>query len=245
MGALGHYLEAGGLATTQISLIRLHTEKIAPPRALWVPFELGRPFGAPHDARFQTRVLLAALRLLEAPKGPVLADFPEDAPDAQGSATDEEADGLVCPISLPGPSAGDGLAAALRREIAQLAPWYERAVAARGRTAFGVAGLAIEQVADHILGFLEGSPPPNPRSDLSDGELLKLACDDLKAYYVDAVAAQPGFGAREVSERWFWNETAAGKVFAALKERCAGSADKTLQAMSKNLLVPRTQIKDG
>ena len=50
VGALGHYLERGGVPTTQISLIREHTERIRPPRALWVPFELGRPFGVPHDA---------------------------------------------------------------------------------------------------------------------------------------------------------------------------------------------------
>mgnify|MGYP003335126148 CR=1 FL=1 len=66
MGALGHYLEQGGIATTAISLIREHTEAIRPPRALWVPFELGRPFAVPHDAAFQRRVLIAVLRLLEA-----------------------------------------------------------------------------------------------------------------------------------------------------------------------------------
>ena len=53
-----------------------------PPRALWVPFELGRPFGAPDDAGSQKRVLLGALDLLEAEEGPILADFPDDAPSA-------------------------------------------------------------------------------------------------------------------------------------------------------------------
>ena len=60
--------------------MREHTEAIHPPRALWVPFILGRPFGVPGDSAFQRRVLVAALRLLEAPAGPVLADYPEDAP---------------------------------------------------------------------------------------------------------------------------------------------------------------------
>ena len=59
MGGLGHYLEREGLATAQISLIRVHTEKIRPPRALWVPFELGRPLGTPDEPDFQTRVLRA------------------------------------------------------------------------------------------------------------------------------------------------------------------------------------------
>ena len=77
---LAHFLEEEGLPTTQVSLIRLHTEKTKPPRALWVPFEFGRPFGVPNGPAFQKRVLLAALALLVAPGGPVLEDFPEDAP---------------------------------------------------------------------------------------------------------------------------------------------------------------------
>ena len=81
MGALSHYLEREGIPTTQISLIREHTEIIRPPRALWVPFELGRPLGAPENPELQHRVLLAALELLDAPEGPLLVDFPEEAPE--------------------------------------------------------------------------------------------------------------------------------------------------------------------
>ncbi|MEC7303801.1 MAG: selenoprotein B, partial [Pseudomonadota bacterium] len=80
MSALGHYLEAEGLPTTQISLVRMHTEVIQPPRALWVPFELGRPFGTRCEAAFQRRVISAALALFESESGPVMKDFPEDAP---------------------------------------------------------------------------------------------------------------------------------------------------------------------
>jgi hypothetical protein len=47
VSALGHYLEEEGIATVAISLIRPQTENTKPPRALWVPFELGRPFGPP------------------------------------------------------------------------------------------------------------------------------------------------------------------------------------------------------
>jgi len=64
VSALGHYLEEAGIATVAISLIRPQTEHTKPPRALWVPFELGRPFGPPNDPPFQRRVILAALRLL-------------------------------------------------------------------------------------------------------------------------------------------------------------------------------------
>jgi hypothetical protein len=36
--------------------VREHTEKIRPPRALWVTFELGRPMGIPGDGPFQRPV---------------------------------------------------------------------------------------------------------------------------------------------------------------------------------------------
>ena len=77
MGALGHFLERQGIATTGISLVREHTETIRPPRALWVTFELGRPLGIPDDAPFQRRVVKAALDLLARTDGPLIADYPE------------------------------------------------------------------------------------------------------------------------------------------------------------------------
>jgi hypothetical protein len=64
VGALGHFLEREGIPTTGISLVREHTEKIRPPRALWVTFELGQPMGIPGDAPFQRRVVQAALDLV-------------------------------------------------------------------------------------------------------------------------------------------------------------------------------------
>ena len=77
------YFEEQGIATTIIGLIRLHLEKVQPPRALWVPFELGRPLGPPNNPEFQTRVLKTTLQLLESDDGPVvLTDFPDDEPDA-------------------------------------------------------------------------------------------------------------------------------------------------------------------
>ena len=84
MSALGHYLEEEGIATVAIALIRPQAENTKPPRALWVPFELGRPFGPPNDPAFQKRVILSALRLLELENGPVIIeDFADDDPRAQ------------------------------------------------------------------------------------------------------------------------------------------------------------------
>ena len=104
MGALGHFLERQGIATTGISLVREHTEKIRPPRALWVTFELGRPLGIPDDAPFQRRVVKAALDLLARTDGPLIGDYPEHVTEAADFT------GWACPINLA-PAQVDSLAA--------------------------------------------------------------------------------------------------------------------------------------
>lgn len=142
MGALGHFLEAEGIATAGISLVREHTEAIRPPRALWVPFMFGRPLGVPNDAGFQRRVLWSALRLLESASGPVLQDYQEDAPE---TAVDEE-HAFACPVSFTRHET-PGLKGELRHEIAQLTPWYELARLRRGRTSMGASGLAPQAAA--------------------------------------------------------------------------------------------------
>lgn len=239
MGGLGLYIEDEGIATTQISLVRLHTETSNPPRALWVPFELGRPFGAPNDPEFQTRVLRNALDLLEADAGPLIVDYPEDAP----APTEEELEGWACPVSFGSPEDADddSLAGALRREIGQLAPWYDLAVERRGRTMVGVSGFEIEDAGDYLLSFLETPPTVSPRDGLTPGDVLKLACDDLKSFYLEAITAQPSAAGRPQLEEWFWNSTTLADVYLALQPICLASDDHTMRGMGLHTLVPRTQ----
>lgn len=234
------------MPTTHISLIREHTEIINPPRALWVPFELGRPLGVPNDAPFQTKVLLAALKLFEATSGPVLEDFPEEAP-----VSGEIGTVWACPINLSiektDLSSTEQLQEAFRREMLQLRPWYDLAVKTRRRTTVGVSGISVERISDFIGAFLQGNVPENPRQDLPVGLVLKLAVDDLKAFYFEAVSAQPG-QALPRSERfadWFWDETVAGKVLLAIKQACTKSDDTMLQAVGMKLLIPMTQTNQS
>src|SRR5258708_6813276 len=113
-----------------------------PPRALWVTFELGRPLGAPDDPALQRRVLKSALKLLEAESGPVLEDCPETAPDA-------DLTGWACPVRFASTArSADDMGGALLGEIAELAPWYDRAVGRSGRTTVGVSGLSVVEAAD-------------------------------------------------------------------------------------------------
>jgi hypothetical protein len=238
VGALSHYLEQEGISTAGISLIRPHTEKIRPPRALWVPFELGRPLGVPGDGAFQTQVLRALLGTLDATSGPVLRDYLEDAP---GSSASDESNGWSCPVSFDRPPAEETLGVLIYREIQQLRPWYDLAFERRGRTTFGEAGLTIERVADFLLAWATGSRPESPHARLSPPQLLKLGAEELKVFYLEAVAAQPGAISGRRAADWFWSETAAARLLVALRDVCIKAEEPDIRWMGHNLMVPRDQ----
>jgi len=236
VGALGHYLEAEGIPTTQISLVREHSEALAPPRALWVPFMLGRPFGVPDDAAFQRKVVLAALQLLERPSGPVLEDFPEDAPHA--GLAEAPAD-LVCPVSFPRLTSEGSLGERLADEVAQLQAWHELAVKHRGRTTLGVTGLTPAEIAAYLASWLSDRPQASYRADVSPADALKFCFDELKAFYYEAKSVQPGRHTSAAIQDWFWFETAAGQAFLEIRSRVAESTDAAVKALAGLSLVPR------
>ena len=72
-------LERQGISTVVVQLLREVTEKVRPPRALFVPFAHGYPLAAPNEPDRQHAVIEAALRLLEEPdlEPPVLVDYKE------------------------------------------------------------------------------------------------------------------------------------------------------------------------
>ncbi len=72
---------------------------------------------------------------------------------------------------------------------------------------------------------------------------LRLAAQDLKAFYFEAVIAKPGATVPQSGEfnNWFWQETTAGKILKAVKERCLTETDKALRLAGILLLVPMSQ----
>ncbi len=221
-----------------MSLIREQTAAIWPPRALWVPFMLGRPFGVPNDPAFQRRVLLHLLSLFERPRGPVLEDYPEDAPADPG-----DAEGYACPVNFaPTPLAAGDLAGALTAEIAQLAVWHEEACRRRGRSTVGIAGMPIEECARLIGALLAGETPETPHPEVALGTLLKRCCDDIKTYYFEAAGAQPGQLSARAIDRWFWRETAAARAFLRLREVGLAHPDASMRLFVERSLVPRAVL---
>ncbi len=64
VGLIQSIVEKAGIPTVSITLLREVTERVAPPRALFVDLPLGYPLGAPDNASLQTRIILAAVALL-------------------------------------------------------------------------------------------------------------------------------------------------------------------------------------
>jgi D-proline reductase (dithiol) PrdB len=76
VGLVAGAVEAAGIPTVTIQLLKHIAEKVRPPRSLWVPFAHGYPLEAPLEAEKQKRVMRAALELAHAPgEAPLLVDY--------------------------------------------------------------------------------------------------------------------------------------------------------------------------
>ena len=244
MCALGHYLEAEGVATTLIGLVRKHCETMRPPRALWVPHELGRPLGAPNNPALQRATLMAALDLLVADGSPsLIADFDREAPPEEDwqcrFETAPVARWPVDPIE-----AGRLLQAEFRRVI----PWHQRARTRLGHTTVGLAGLAEETIGDHIaaahIAAASGKDlPASPIRGLHRAQALRFAVDDLKACYMEAAAAAGGQPSSRQINDWFWRQTVAGQALFALRESCMRCQDNVVRETGGHSLIPEAYLQ--
>lgn len=224
--AIAHYLEAEGILTTGIALIRENAEALQPPRLLWVTFPLGYPLGKPNDPAFQRRVIEAGLDLLTRPSGPVLEDYPEELPPTDLESVD------FCPVNFAQPSReATSWRARLANERLLLQPWYDMSVKRRGRTMVGLAAAGIDETLDMVGGWLDDHSQPFP-----DLKAFKYGIEDAKAWYGEAISAPPGEYTQGQVERDLYHETAFG---AALKEYFQHfAADDTTIVMAR-LIAPR------
>jgi hypothetical protein len=215
-------LEEEGLVTTSISLIREHTEKLKPPRALWVPFPFGLPMGHPDDAAEQRAVLDAVLGLLDAPRVPVLSDFTGDLADGEtGTAIQASA---VEPVAVTLELADE--VTAMRRYWEQ---WRDRA----GRTAVGVSGVApvkFRGVVRFLEAFVRGEDRTLPeQGDTALPLFIRYCADDLRVLYLEArLVMKPGESPAD-TQRWFWGETALGSFLRTLRDVMNASDDELMR----------------
>ena len=247
MGALANYIERAGVATTSISLIREQSEAVNPPRALWVSFALGRPLGSASDPDFQAAVLRSAFDLLATATEPTIADYPIEAPEEAGPEQ------WACPVSLPVPS-DETFTGRLSAEVARLAPWAAQTRAERGRSLFGVTGAHPDQV-DVIATALGSIADSGNVADVPAGDvawafdmplLLRHLADDLRTYYHEAIAAQPGPGApnHDALNDWIFGGTALGDTLQAVADHLT-AVDSPLFDLVRGLLIPEGHYQGG
>ena len=228
MGVIAREIEEAGVATTSISLVREHTVQVKPPRALFVLFPFGYPLGQPDDPELQTRVIRAALALLERPAGPVLEDFPED--------------------PFPGddlnlPQAGSVASTAEQKDVAlevtTLRSYYEQwRTTHDGRTNVGLTGVPERQFRG-LVRFLEAYAAGDESADMRERpreipipQFLRWAADDLRSFYFEArLQQQPGVSFQDIN-RWFWGETAAANLLRAVRDRMKAAGDPQLDAFA-------------
>ena len=232
---MAHMLEERGLPTTVLALVLPQVERTRPPRALMLPFMLGRPLGEPNDAPFQRRVLLQALRLLERADGPVLLEqFPDDNPSWLDRPD------WVPAVSLPVPGAPRGAAAweaAFRTELGAVLPVWERFKARFARTTVGLAGQPPEAWPAFATSFLDGALPTVPLHD-TPALALRFLADDLKALYGEAVQADGAPPSARQIDVWFWRQTVAGQLLIALRDVALTSENNALKTVGGRFFVP-------
>jgi hypothetical protein len=235
VSALGHYLEEEGIASVAIALIRPQAENTRPPRALWVPFELGRPIGPPSDPAFQKRVILTALGMLVEGGGPVrIIDFPDDDPREMADPNWRQ----------PIPLATEHGADALEAELRSLARPYAESCVRRERSTVGLSGLPPAECGAYVAAWLRGERPPSPIADMSPALALRFAIDDLKAFALESALSS---GAKPSSHQlgdWLWNETALGAGLQVLRRQCLAGDDERLKTVAV-FFVPALRVQSG
>jgi hypothetical protein len=212
-----------GLATVGISLIRDHSEKLKPPRALWVPFPFGLPLGHPGDVAEQRAVLDAALALLDEPETPVLRDFGgELAADETGSPI-QAAAVEQAPVEL-----------SLADEVTMMRRFWEHWTEQSGRTVVGLSGVApvkFRGVVRFLEAFVAGGTRPLPeQGDTLLPLFIRRCVDDLRAMYLEGrLVMKPG-ELQADTQRWFWGETALGAFLRTLRDVMNESDDDLMRA---------------
>ena len=212
-----------------------------------MPFALGRPLGVAGDADFQKDVLRASFAMLKNAIEPTIEDYPIEAP-VESSSSD-----WSCPVSFA-VAEDESISARLLAEINLMAPWSAETRAARGRTLFGATGAGQNQVEQVAKALGEIADHGNVR-DLPAGDiswqfemplLIRHLVDDLRTFYYEAAAAQPGDDTpnHQALNDWIFSGTALGDGIQAIAQHLTHAGDGS-SLMTRGFLVPEGYLAGG
>lgn len=239
MSGLANYFEREGLATVNVSLVRLHSEKEPSPRALWVPFMLGRPFGAPDNSRIQRNVLDALFDILDTASSETLVDYEGEPPSFPGPGVWKAP--FELPPLMPQEASWAELLQALVSEISVLQEHHQHAVRQKRRTLVGVSGHSTDSIVSLLSGYVEMKDPDRKRFP-QPGMTVLQGMRDIMDTYFEAVLYQTG-DAPVAAREWFWNETNAGLVFRRLPDYLRRSKDPRSKMLGESSMICPAALK--
>ena len=232
------YFERQGLATVVVGGIRLHLEKVSPPRALWVPFELGRPLGGwiagnghenqaaadDVDGGFQLKVLRNALSLLDQDDSHhVIADFELEDPSV----------GIDPGWQAPSMAA----CKTIRDEVHYLYPdWQEWQEKNKGSKT-GLCGMEIADAVDYVERFGTADAAANPGDDMSDTLRFRFAVDDIKTFYFEAAMNRGSPDSKQLGH-WLWHDCKIGELLNKQRLSNSDNENDRLKLVYEKFLVP-------
>lgn len=185
--------------------------------------------------------------MLATATAPVIEDYPIEAPE------EVEPGEWACPVSFP-VKEDESHTARLAAEVARLAPWANETRAARGRTLFGVTGATPDQIdavaralgtiADH--GNVTNPPDVGIEWKFSMPLLVRHLADDMRTFYHEAIAAQPGPGApnHDALSDWIFGSTALGDALLAIAEHLTDD-DRPLGMLVRGWMIPEGHFRGG
>ncbi|MEM7256528.1 MAG: hypothetical protein AAF404_03975 [Pseudomonadota bacterium] len=224
MSVIAHWIENLGISTVVIGLIKEHMAKIQPPRALWVPFELGRPMGPPNHAAFQQQVLLSALDTVATPGDrAVLKDFTHD--DPRGIDNPDWQPPLIDTCQR------------VQDEVNALQSYYNNAVSRMSRTSVGVSQISITECATLLDEYSRSAPSRSLRDGVSPILMARYAIDDLKSFYIEAALADAAPSSTQVYH-WFWLQTHLGNTLRQLRLQWMNANSSKLKNLGEKFIVP-------
>lgn len=227
MSVLARVFEEHGLSTVTISLVREHTVKVNPPRAVFVPFPLGLPLGHPGNVAEQTAVLELALSTFEAPSGPVLVEYAESGGDEGGSpvqASDVAVRADVAELDLA-------------NEVTLMRRYWEQHQERTGRTGVGLSRVPPQRFRG-VVRFLEAyvddpaADTPERPAELEKLVFIRAAVDDLRNLYAEARMQTHPQESSDDRQRWLFGETALGAFLRKLGAAMSASEDPKVKAVA-------------
>ena len=103
------------------------------------------------------------------------------------------------------------------------------------RTTVGLSNSSIEECAEGLVNFhAEPNQIANEVGEVVNN--LRWWSSDLKAFYMEAVIAQPGKVSAADLESWFWDETVAGFLFREIREQCVSHPSLEVREVGKYMI---------